>query len=128
MSGRRVRNALFLAIVVGIGYWIYKTRPTVSGIVDAITEPLFGSRAAVKTSEHNRVEGEASTVVTDQNEARVTTLKEGMSKDDVRELLGKPDTIDKLKVEGVEQQRWTYREARRVIVFQRDRVFSISVL
>jgi hypothetical protein len=128
MSGRRIRNALFLAIVVGIGYWIYTAKPTVSGIVDSITRPLFGSKAAVDSSERNRVRDDASTVVAEQSEARVTTLHEGMTKDEVRELLGKPDAVDKVQKEGVEREQWTYRESRRVIVFQKNKVYSISVL
>jgi hypothetical protein len=128
MSGRQVRKVLFFAIVLGIGYWIYTEKPTFSGIVDSITSPLFGSKAAVKSSEHNRVEGEASTVVAEQSDSPVTALHEGMSRDDIKELLGKPDTIDKYKKDGVEQQRWTYRDARRVIVFQNNKVVSISVL
>jgi outer membrane protein assembly factor BamE (lipoprotein component of BamABCDE complex) len=129
MSGRRVRNALFLAIAVGIGYWIYKEKPTVSGIVDSITQPLFGSKAAVYSSERNRVRDEAGTVVAEQTDpTKVTTLKEGMTKDEIRDLLGRPDSVDKIRKEGVEQERWTYREARRVIVFQKNKVYSISVL
>ena len=128
MSGRRVRNALFLAIVVGIGYWIYTYRPTVDGIVDTITSPLFGSRAAVKSSEHNRVRDEASTVVTDQTDTRPTVLKEGMTKDEVKEMLGRPDAIDKVYKDGEELVKWTYRESRRAITFRGSKVVSISVL
>src|SRR5262249_38235346 len=111
MSGRRIRNALLLAIVVGIGYWIYTTHPTVSGLVDSITSPLFGSKAAIDSSEHNRIRDDASTVVTDQSDARIATLREGMTFDEVKELLGKPDSIDKYKKDGVDQQKWTYRDA-----------------
>ena len=128
MSGRQVRKVLFFAVLAGIGYWIYTTRPTVSGFIDSITQPLFGTRAAVDSSERNRVGADAGTVISEQSEARVGALKEGMSKDDVRELLGRPDTIDNIKKDdGVEQQRWAYREARRVIVFEKNRVVSISL-
>ncbi|HEY4228769.1 MAG TPA: outer membrane protein assembly factor BamE [Thermoanaerobaculia bacterium] len=128
MSGRQVRKVLFFAVLAGIAYWIYTTRPTVSGFVDSITQPLFGTRAAVDSSERNRVGAEAGSVITDQSEVRVGALKEGMSKDDVRELLGRPDTIDNIKKDdGVEQQRWAYREARRVVVFEKNRVISIAV-
>jgi hypothetical protein len=128
MSGRRVRNLLLLAIVVGVGYWIYKERPTIPGIIDTITNPLLGSRAAVKSSERNRVQGEASSTVAEQSDSRVESLREGMSRDDIRELLGNPDSIETVKKEGVVQVRWTYRAARRLIVFQGYRVVSISVL
>lgn len=128
MSGRRVRNFLLLLIVAGVGYWIYKERPTVSGIIDTITNPLMGSRAAVKSSERNRVQGEASSTVAEQRDSRVESLREGMSRDDIRELLGDPDSIETVKKEGVVRVRWTYRAARRLIVFQGNRVVSISVL
>ena len=130
MSGRQVRQVLFFAVLAGIGYWIYTAKPTVSGIIDSITRPLFGTRAAVDSSEHNRVGDDAGTVIAEQSEARVGSLKEGMSKDDVRELLGKPDTVDKIKNDdGAEVLRWTYRGARRVIVFDKNgRVASIAVL
>src|SRR4029453_12378739 len=128
MSGRRVRNALFLAIVAGIGYWIYTYRPTVGGIVDSITSPLFGSRAAVKSSEHNRVRDEASTVVSEQTDVTPTLLREGMTKEEVKEMLGKPDSIDREYKDGVELAKWTYRESRRVITFRGTKVVAISVL
>ena len=128
MSGRKVRNVLLLAILAGVGYWIYKTKPTVSGIIDSITSPVMGSRAAVKSSEHNRVEGDASSTLSEQSDARVDSLREGMSRDDVRELLGEPDSITTEKKKGVQEIRWTYRHSRRLIVFQGNRVVSISVL
>ena len=128
MSGRKIRNALFLAIVAGIGYWIYKTRPTVSGLVDSITSPLFGSRAAIDSSERNRVRDDASTVVTEQSEAKVETLKQGMTKDEIKELLGSPDKIDEVEIDGVKRERWTYRDARRIILFDKKKVISFSVL
>lgn len=130
MSGRQVRQVLFFAVLAGIGYWIYITKPTVSGVVDSITRPLFGTRAAVDSSEHNRVGEDAGTVIAEQSDGRVASLKEGMSRQDIRELLGPPDQVDKIKRDdGVEVQRWTYRGARRVIVFdEKGRVATISVL
>lgn len=129
MSGRQVRKVLFFAILAGIGYWIYTTKPTVSGIIDSITRPLLGTRAAVDSSERNRVGADAGTVISEQSDAKVGSLKEGMSREEVRELLGRPDAIDNVKRDdGVEQVRWTYREAKRVIVFEKNRVVSIAVL
>ena len=128
-SGRQVRKALLFAIVVGVGYWIYKDRPTLSGIVDSITRPLFGSKVVVDSSEHNRVGDEAGAVVTDQSDpSKVVALKEGMTETEVRDLLGKPDVSEKVKKDDVEQLRWTYRDARRTLVFQNHRVVSIIVL
>jgi hypothetical protein len=128
MSGRKVRNLVLLLIVAGVGYWIFKDRPTVSGIIDTLTNPLMGSRAAVKSSERNRVQGEAASTVAEQSESRIESLHEGMSRDDIKELLGEPDAIQTEKKDGVVRVLWTYRAARRLIVFQGNRVVSISVL
>ncbi len=129
MTGRRVRNLFFLAAACGIGYWIYKDRPTAQGLIDSITNPLMGSRAAVKTSERNRVEGEAASVISEQSDApSATSLREGMTPGDVRDVLGEPDRIEKNRETGVEHMRWTYEKVGRALVFQDGRVVSIVVL
>ena len=126
MSGRQFRKLLLLAAAVAVGYWIYKDRPTVSGIIDSMTNPLMGSRAAVKTSERNRVNADASAVITDQSELPVGSLHEGMSGREVRDLLGNPDTIEK-DPENPNRFRWIYERARRTIVVDEERVVSILV-
>jgi hypothetical protein len=124
MKGRKL---LLLALVVGIGYWIYRTRPTVSGIVDDLTRPIFGSKAAVKESEHKRVEAEAAPAVGRDEPVQVGTLKEGMKADEVRDLVGRPDEIEQFKENGVEKVRWTYRRLGRVLVLREGRVVSIEI-
>jgi hypothetical protein len=124
MKGRKL---LLLALVVGIGYWIYRTRPTVSGIVDDLTRPIFGSKAAVKESEHKRVEAEAAPVVGKDESVPVGALKEGMKADEVRDLVGRPDEIEQFKEDGVEKVRWTYRRLGRVLVLREGRVVSIEI-
>ena len=124
MKGRKL---LLLALVVGIGYWIYRTRPTVSGIVDDLTRPIFGSKAAVKESEHKRVEAEAAPAVGRDESVSVGTLKEGMKADEVRDLVGRPDEIEQFKENGVEKVRWTYRRIGRVLVLREGRVVSIEI-
>jgi hypothetical protein len=124
MKGRKL---LLLALVVGIGYWIYRTRPTVSGIVDDLTRPIFGSKAAVKESEHKRVEAEAAPAVGRDESVQVGTLKEGMKADEVRDLVGRPDEIEQFKEDGVEKVRWTYRRLGRILVLREGRVVSIEI-
>jgi hypothetical protein len=124
MKGRKL---LLLALVLGIGYWIYRTRPTVSGIVDDLTRPIFGSKAAVKESEHKRVEAEAAPAVGKDEAVNVGTLREGMKADEVRDLVGRPDEIEQFKEDGVEKVRWTYRHLGRVLVLRDGRVVSIEI-
>ena len=127
MSGRKVRNFVLLLLVAGFAYWIYKDRPTVSGLVDTITNPLFGSNAAVKSSERNRVVGDASAAISEQSEIPVGSLREGMTSREVRDLLGEPDSREEVVVDGVKEMRWTYSRAHRVLTLQDGRVVAIVV-
>jgi hypothetical protein len=127
MSGRRLRRLVLLALVIGVGYWIYKDRPTVSGFIDSLTNPLLGSKAAVEESERNRVVKDAGTVATEQSDAAVGTLREGMSTYEVKDLLGEPEKQEEEKTETALRQRWTYSRLHRVLVFQDGRVISIAI-
>ena len=118
---------MLLAVVAAVAYWLYKDRPTVSGMIDSITHPLMGSRAAVDTSERNRVNSDAAVAITEQTDIPVGSLKEGMPARDVKELLGNPDSVEK-DAEDPNRFRWTYRRAGRVIVIQDQRVVSITIL
>lgn len=126
MTGRRFRGLLPLLALAGIGWWIYAKRPTVPGLVDDLTRPLFGSRAAVKEAEHNRVVHEASQVVTLEREERVGALRPGMTQVEVRDLLGSPDEYEKLD-ETTDRVRWIYRSLRRNVVFENRRVVSVAI-
>lgn len=127
MSARRLRRLILVAVVVGVVYWIYKDRPTTSGLIDSLINPLMGSKAAVESSERNRVVGEATTAVTDQTEATVATLHEGMTTSEVREALGDPDKTEQEKVDGVRQTRWTYTRLHRELVLRDGRLVSITI-
>lgn len=127
MSGRQFRKVLFFVAAAGVAYWIYKDRPTMSGFIDSITDPLMSSHAAVKSSERNRVVGEASQAITEQSGLPVGSLREGMRVREVLDLLGEPDSKEDETVDGAAQVRWTYAREHRVLYFQRDRLVSIVV-
>ncbi|MDQ5857516.1 MAG: outer membrane protein assembly factor BamE [Acidobacteriota bacterium] len=127
MNGRRIRGVLYLLVLAAIGWWIYDRRPTVPGLVDELTRPLLGSRAAVKEAEHKRVVQEASQVVNLDREKPVEALRSGMTDLEVRDLLGEPDEVEKLDDEATFRVRWIYRDLRRNIVFERRRVVSIVI-
>lgn len=98
-------------------------------MVDAVTQPLFGSKAAVHESERNRVEGQAATTLIEQTESQIETLREGLTFRQVRELLGEPNTIETVSRERGKPEvvRWTYKAVHRVLVFEDGRVVSIAV-
>lgn len=129
MTGRRFRRLAILAVIVGVGYWIYKDQPTVSGLVDSMVSPLMGSRAAVKSSERNRVTGDASAAINEQSDAAVGALREGMTTREVRDLLGNPEKIEEEKRKdgdkGPERSRWNYDRIGRVLIVEDNRVVSI---
>ncbi|MGE5278769.1 MAG: outer membrane protein assembly factor BamE [Acidobacteriota bacterium] len=128
MSGRRIRNLVLLALLAGAGYWYYRDRPTLSKIVDRLTSPLMGSKAAVKESENKRVMSAASTVISLQTDENVGMLRVGMTKDEVRDLLGDPDSTEALSERAPVRARWLYRVAKRAVVFENGRVVSIAIL
>jgi hypothetical protein len=125
---RTVRRVLTLAVLAAIGWWIHEKKPTVQGVVDDLTRPLLGSRAAVRESERKRVVGEASQVLTLGEEKKpIGSIREGMSESEVRRLLGDPDEIQTIVDDSDVRVRWTYRSVHRVVVFDRHRVVSIAI-
>ncbi|HEX7252918.1 MAG TPA: hypothetical protein VF376_08575 [Thermoanaerobaculia bacterium] len=127
MSFRQLRKLLLVIAVGALGVWLYKTRPTVSGLVDEITGPLFKSKAAVKESEYKRVVADAVPAISQSEEVALGTLHEGMKDNEVRDLIGAPDQIDSVSKDGVEQVRWIYKRLGRTLLLEERRVVSISV-
>jgi hypothetical protein len=122
-----VRRLLLLALVVVAVLWIVRDRPTVTGLVDRITNPLLHSKAAVEESEHNRVVAEAAPAVGQNQEVLIGMLKEGMTIWEIRDLLGRPDSATEEVRNGKTRQRWYYRRIRRMLVLEDDRVVSIAI-
>ncbi|HEY6928195.1 MAG TPA: hypothetical protein VJA66_00835 [Thermoanaerobaculia bacterium] len=127
MSFRQLRKLLLVIAVGALAFWLYKTRPTVSGFVDDITGPLFRSKAAVKESEYKRVVADAVPAISQSEELALGTLHEGMTEREVRDLIGAPDQIDSVSDSGVERRRFIYKRLGRTLLFEERRVVSISV-
>jgi len=127
MSGRRLRNLLLLVLLGAVAYWYFKDQPTVAGLVDDLTRPLFRSHAAVNESERSRVINDASAVIGQQTDENVGALHENMSMPDVRELLGYPDRVETLSSQDPVRVRWTYRIVHRAVLFENGRVVSIAI-
>jgi len=123
----KARTGVILIVVGGVAYWIYRDQPTVSGLVEGLTRPLMGSKAAVKESEHRRVMSEAVPAAPEGEQVSTQTIREGMKADEVREILGKPEKIEPLEEDGRSRVRWTYLRTGRVVVFESGRVVSIAI-
>jgi hypothetical protein len=128
MSWRRLRGLLLVALIAGLAYGYYKKRPTVSGVVDTITQPLMESKAAVKESERNRVMATAVPSLQDQVESPVGVIRENMTYTDVRALLGDPERVEEERENGRTRVKWIYSRVRRMVVFEDGRVQSITVM
>jgi hypothetical protein len=127
VSARSLRKLVLLAAVGAAAYWIYRTRPSVTTLVDDLTRPLFESKAAVKESEYKRVVAEAGPAISQSEEIALGTLHENMKDSEVRDILGPPEQIEQIKDDGREQVRWTYKRLGRILVFENRRVVSITV-
>jgi hypothetical protein len=127
MSGRRIRNLVLIAVVAAVAYWIYKDRPTPGALIDSLTNPLMGSKAAVESSERNRVVSDASSSISEETEKTIGALKEGMTMTEVSDLLGEPDRRQNEVVDGVSQLRWTYAHLRRELIFRENHLVTIVV-
>jgi hypothetical protein len=123
----KVRTAVILVVLGAVAYWIYKERPTVSGLVDDVTRPIMGSKAAVKESEHRRVVSDVVPAAAAGEQFSVQTIREGMKADEVREILGKPDRIEPFEEDGHSRVRWTYLGTGRVVDLEGGRVVSIAI-
>lgn len=128
---RRWGRLLLLAIVVGaVAWWFTHGKPSAQQMVDDLTQPLFGSPAAVQESERNRVEGQAVVAITDQSsETPIVALRVGMTFREVRAVLGEPNDIETPPFEKgkPESVRWKYRSAHRFLVFEDGRLVSIAI-
>jgi hypothetical protein len=127
MSFRRLRRLLLWVLIGAAAYWIYRTRPTVSGIVEDLTRPLFHSKAVVKESEYKRVVSEAVPAVSHSEEIALGMLRENMQDSEVRDLIGYPDEVQQFRENGANRVRWIYRRLGRTLILQERRVVSIIV-
>jgi hypothetical protein len=123
----RARTVVVLVIVGGLSYWLYKSQMTVSDFVDSLTRPLMSSKAAVKESEHKRVIAAAAPAGTDGERVSTQTIREGMKRAEVEELLGKPERVEPFEEDGHSRVRWTYFRAGRIVIFEGGRVVSIEI-
>ena len=123
----KIRTVVILVVIAGIGYWIYKDRPTVSGLVDSLTRPIMGSNAAVKESEHKRVVSDVVPAAPEGDPVSVQTIRKGMKSDEVREILGKPDRVEPFEEDGVSRIRWVYLGTGRLVDFEDGRVVAIAI-
>jgi hypothetical protein len=111
---------LLLALaVLAAAVWLlsqYLLRPsTPEGGTSA---PLGRARTAARASDARNAQAEAATRELDSPD-RGAAIHENMTPDEVRALLGPPDSQETETTEsGVTRERWTYSVARKTVIFE----------
>jgi hypothetical protein len=128
MSAGRI---LLLLLVAGAGLWIVRSA-LLPHSADSST-PDAGSRAPI---ERARAAARASGAQNSQLEAAAReaevpasggSVTENMTPDQVRALLGPPDSVDSETSEtGVAREKWTYRSVGKTVVFENGIVARVE--
>ncbi len=119
---------LLLLLVAGAGLWIVR-----SALLPNTSTPEAGSRAPI---ERARAAARATGAQNTQLEAAAReaeapvpggSVSENMTPDQVRALLGSPDSVDSETSEtGVAREKWTYRNVGKTVVFENGIVVSVE--
>ncbi len=127
MSAGRI---LLLLLVAGAGLWIVRSALLPSA---GSSTPEGGSRAPI---ERARAAARASGAQNSQLEAAAReaeapvsggSVSENMTPEQVRALLGAPDSVDSETSEtGVAREKWTYRSAGKTVVFENGIVVRVE--
>lgn len=123
-----MRRIVLILLAAGVVLYVVLDRPTISGLVDRITRPLFGGKVAIDESEHNRVVAESIPATSDEEERKVASLKTGMNIWEVRDLFGYPDSIRDVVQDGRPKERWEYVRIHRTLYIEDNRVSGIVII
>jgi len=125
----RAGRILLLLIVLGAGYWLYKSQAEQTSGKRAPGEsgaPIDRARDLAREAERQNAERERA-----QREAESGSpagrVSENMTPEQVRALLGPPDEVTSETTEsGVSRERWIYRSAGKTVVFENGVATSIQ--
>jgi hypothetical protein len=125
MSAGRI---LLLLLVAAAGAWILR-----SALLPVSAAPEAGSRAPV---ERARAAARASAAQNTQLEAAAGeaeasasggAISENMTPEQVRSLLGPPDSVDSETTgSGAAREKWTYRSVGKTVVFENGVVVRVE--
>lgn len=122
-----VGKLLAVAIVLSAAVWLFKHPEFLkSGSSNPAPTPVPGASAvAGATSERNSQLKEAATEADKASAGGAVT--ENMTPDQIRTLLGTPDNVETTTLEsGKVQERWTYRQAGKVVIFENGVAVSVQ--
>lgn len=125
MSFGRVLLAL---VVLGAGWWIARSQHWIGPAAPEgeRAAPIDRARAAAATEKARNAETEAAAHAVEAPSGG-RAVSENMTPDQVRDLLGPPDSMDSSTTEtGVAIEKWTYRSVGKTVVFENGIVARVE--
>ncbi len=122
---------LLVLVVLAAGYWLVTKAGLVGekhDLAPATQSPLERARAAARTSDARNAQAEAAAAgALDSAPSGGNAVSENMTPDQVRSLLGAPDSVDSSTTDtGVAIEKWTYRSVGKTVVFENGIVARVE--
>jgi hypothetical protein len=124
---------LLVLLVLAGGIWLAQTQhlfgPSTEPAAKGAAAPTDRARAAARASDARNAQTEAAnqSLEADAKAGSTGTVSENMTPDQVRALLGPPDSVDDETSEsGPKRERWTYRNPGKTVVFENGVVVRIE--
>ena len=120
---------LLVLLVLAGGFWLVRTQhlfgPAADVAGDGAAAPIDRARAAARASARREAQTEAAKQSLDS--APAGAVSENMTPEQVRALLGPPDSVDsETSDSGVTREKWTYRSVGKTVVFENGVVARIE--
>ena len=120
---------LLVLLVLAGGFWLVRTQhlfgPAADAAGDGAAAPTDRARAAARASARRDAQTEAATQNVEA--ASAGRVSENMTPDQVRALLGPPDSMDtETSDSGVAREKWTYRSVGKTVVFENGVVARVE--
>jgi hypothetical protein len=120
---------LLVLLVLAGGLWLARTQnlfgPAADPAGEGAAAPTDRARAAARASAARNAQTEAATRSLDGAPAGAVT--ENMTREQVRALLGPPDSVDsETSDSGAGREKWTYRNPGKTVVFENGVVVRIE--
>jgi hypothetical protein len=121
---------LLVFLVLAGGLWLARTQhlfgPSADPADKGAAAPTDRARRAARASDARNAQTEAANQSLD-NPGSTGTVSENMTPEQVRALLGPPDSVDaETSDSGVKREKWTYRNPGKSVVFENGVVVRIE--
>lgn len=122
-----VRILLVLAVLAA-GWWVVQSRHLIGPAPEGErAAPIDRARTAAYAGEARNGQTEAATRALDSQPSGGNAVSENMTPDQVRTLLGPPDSVDSGTTDsGNTIEKWTYRQVGKTVVFENGVVARVE--